>query len=50
MPDIDNNFVKIIGLETYYPNQVKVVNIYNMVSEIFTGEAKELVENNEAYS
>ena len=47
MPDIDNNFTKIIGLETYYPNQIKVVNIYYMVSKIFTGEAKELVENNE---
>ena len=47
MADIDNNFAKIIGPESYYPNQIKMVNIYYMVSEIFTGEAKELVENNE---
>ena len=45
--DIDNNFAKIIGLESYYPNQIKMVNIYYTVSEIFTGEAKELVENND---
>ena len=25
MADIDNNFAKIIGLESYYPNQIKVV-------------------------
>ena len=44
MADIDNNFAKIIWLESYYPNQIKVENIYYIVSKSFTGEAKELVE------
>ena len=47
MADINSNFAKIIGQESYYPNQINVVNIYYMVSDTFTGEAKELVENNE---
>ena len=47
MADIDKNFAEIIGLESYYPNQIKMVNIYYMVSEIFTRETKELVEKNE---
>ena len=45
MANIDNNFPKIIELKSFYPNQIKVVNIYYMVNEIFTREAKELVEN-----
>ena len=44
--DIDDNFTKITELKSFNPNQIKVANIYFIVSEIFTGETKKLVENN----
>ena len=44
--DINDNFTKITELKSFNPNQIKVANIYFMVSEIFTGETKKLVENN----
>ena len=47
MADIDNNFKKITELNSFNHNQIKVANTYFMVSGIFTGEAKESVENNE---
>ena len=47
MADIDDNFLKKFELKSLNQNQIKVVNIYFMVSEIFTGETKEVMENNE---
>ena len=46
MADINNNFGKITELKSFNSNQIKVVNTYFMMSEIFTGVAKELMENN----
>ena len=48
MADIDNNFKKIAKLERFNQNQIKVANTYFMVSEIFTGMAKKLVQNNKS--
>ena len=47
MADIDNNFTKITELKSFTPNQIKVANIYFMVSGIFTGKTKKFLENNE---
>ena len=47
MADIDDNFTKITELKSFNPNQIKVANTYFMVSEIFTGETKKFMENNE---
>ena len=47
MADIDDNLKKITGQKRVNPNQVKVVNIPLMVSEIFTRKTKKLMENNE---
>ena len=47
MADIDDNFTKIIELKSFNPNQIKVANTYFVVSDIFTGETKKFVENNE---
>ena len=46
MIDIYNNFKKITILKSFNSNQIKVVHIYYMVSEIFTGETIESVEDN----
>ena len=46
MADINNNFGEITELKSFNSNQIKVVNTYFMMSEIFTGVAKELMENN----
>ena len=46
MADIDDNFRKIIELKSLYLNQIRVANIYFMVSEIFTGMTKKFMENN----
>ena len=46
MADINNNFKKITELKSFNSNQIKVVSTYFMMSEIFTGVAKELMENN----
>ena len=47
MADIDDNFTKIAELKSFNTNQIKVANTYFMVNEIFTGETKEFMENNE---
>ena len=47
MADIDDNFTKITDLESFNPNQIRVAITYFMVSEIFTGESKRFIENNE---
>ena len=46
MADIDGSLTKITEQERLNLNQTKVANIYFMVSEIFTGETKKLIENN----
>ena len=38
MPDIDYNFTKITEQKSINPNQIKLVNMYFMLSEIFTGK------------
>ena len=47
MADIDDIFTKITELKSFNPNHIKVANTYFMVSEIFTGENKKSMENNE---
>ena len=47
MADIDDNFTKITEQKSFNPNQIKVVNIYLQVNEIFTGKTKKFMKNNE---
>ena len=47
MVGIDNIFRKIIEQKSLNLNQIKLANIYFMVSEIFTGKTKKFIENNE---
>ena len=47
MADIDEDFTKIAELKSFNTNQIKVANTYFIVNEIFTGETKEFMENNE---
>ena len=47
MADTDDNFTKMTEQKSLNSNQIKVANIYFMVSEIFTGKTKKLMENNE---
>ena len=47
MADVSNNFRKITELKSFDSNEIKVVNTYFMVSEIFTRESKKFIENNE---
>ena len=46
MGGIDDNFTNITEQESLNSKQVKVANIYFMVSEIFTGNTKKFMENN----
>ena len=46
MTGIDNNFTKIAGQESLNSSQIKMANIYLMVSDIFTGKTKKFMENN----
>ena len=45
MPGINNNFTKITEQESLNSNQIKIVNIYFMVSEIFIGKIKNFMKN-----
>ena len=47
MAGIDDNFTKITEQKTFNSHQIKVANIYFMVSEIFTEKTKQLIEKNE---
>ena len=47
MAGIDKNLTKITEQESLNLNQIKMANIYFMVSGIFTGEPKKFMENNE---
>ena len=47
LPGIDDNFTKITEQKSINSNQIKVANIYFMLSEIFTGKTKKLIENND---
>ena len=47
MADINNNFTKITALKSFNPDQIKVANIYFMVSGIFIGETKKFIKDNE---
>ena len=47
MADINDNFAKVTKIKSFNPNQIKVTNTYFMVSEIFTGETKKIMENDE---
>ena len=46
MAGIDDNFTNITAQESLNSKQIKVANIYFMVSEIFTGNTKKFMENN----
>ena len=45
MAGIDDNFTNITEQESLNSKQIKVANIYFMVSEIFTGKTKKIMEN-----
>ena len=47
MAGIYDNFKKNIEIKSFYPNQIKVINTYFMLSETFNGETKKSVKNNE---
>ena len=46
MADIDGNFRRITERKSLYPNQIRMANIYFMVSGTFTGKTKKFMENN----
>ena len=47
MADINSNFTKIIELKSFNSKEIKVANTYFLVTEIFTGQTKKFMENNE---